>query len=73
MSLSGRHISATKMSDARKEAKRCVLLCHNCHNELHNPHLTLDNLYKLRAGIKSGVFELEEAFDYLFIFKNKKP
>lgn len=26
------------------ELDKCILVCHNCHTELHNPHLDLDNL-----------------------------
>ena len=26
------------------ESKKCILVCHNCHAELHNPHLDLASL-----------------------------
>lgn len=26
------------------ELDKCILVCHNCHSELHNPHLDLDEL-----------------------------
>lgn len=38
-----------------EEFNKCKLLCANCHQELHHPHLTLDNyqeIKKLGSGIK---------------------
>jgi len=32
-----RSLSNRKQSAIDDEAKKCVLLCHNCHAELHNP------------------------------------
>ena len=29
------HVSATGIHKARKEAKKCILVCSNCHMELH--------------------------------------
>jgi hypothetical protein len=27
------------MEELKEEAEKCILLCHNCHMELHYPHL----------------------------------
>lgn len=70
MALAGRQLGNYSMSRIKDEADKCILLCHNCHNELHNPKLTKSNILKLESGIKSKIFTLREAFDYLFIFKN---
>lgn len=32
-----RRCSNTKMETLLKEAAKCILLCHNCHMELHHP------------------------------------
>lgn len=31
----------------RKELKKCVLVCSNCHQEIHNPHLDMENVVNL--------------------------
>lgn len=38
-SLSGRDLSDKSMKVLEDEAAKCILLCHNCHAELHYPHL----------------------------------
>lgn len=35
--LDMRSLSNRKFSFINKEFKKCILLCHNCHAELHNP------------------------------------
>lgn len=37
--LDMRHITNTGWKRILREVEKCVLLCHNCHNEVHNPHL----------------------------------
>jgi len=37
--LDSRKISNMSMSDLLVEAKKCILLCHNCHMEIHYPNL----------------------------------
>lgn len=34
-----------KWSKYVEEIKKCILVCHNCHSELHNPHLNKDILF----------------------------
>ena len=42
--LDMRSLSNRKLEPTLKELDKCVLVCHNCHAELHNPHLDLDKL-----------------------------
>ena len=42
LKLDMRHLSNNSEKTLRKELVKCILLCHNCHNELHHPQL--DNL-----------------------------
>ena len=37
--LDGRKISNTTMPVLLEELEKCILLCHNCHTELHHPQL----------------------------------
>ena len=37
--LAGRNLSDKPWDLLVEEARKCILLCHNCHNELHHPHL----------------------------------
>jgi len=40
-----RHLSNHSWVKCQKEAKKCILLCLNCHGELHNP----EHFYKKQA------------------------
>ena len=42
--LDMRSLSNRKLEPILNEISKCVLLCANCHAELHNPHLNLDEL-----------------------------
>lgn len=41
--LDMRSLSNRKMSKVIQEFGKCILLCQNCHSELHNPELDLDS------------------------------
>jgi 5-methylcytosine-specific restriction endonuclease McrA len=36
--------SQEKLNKAKEEANKCVLLCQNCHMELHYPHLRIKEI-----------------------------
>lgn len=40
--IDSRKISNTKWETILKEVEKCILLCHNCHMELHHPQCTMD-------------------------------
>ncbi len=42
--LDMRSLSNRKLEYVLTELDKCILVCHNCHAELHNPHLDLDLL-----------------------------
>ena len=39
--LDMRSLSNRTMQAVLAECEKCILVCHNCHAELHNPHLDL--------------------------------
>jgi hypothetical protein len=41
-----RNLSNRNIDIIRTELKKCVLLCSNCHQELHYPHLDMKNIVK---------------------------
>jgi hypothetical protein len=42
--LDMRSLSNRRLENVLTELDKCILVCHNCHAELHNPHLDLDKL-----------------------------
>jgi hypothetical protein len=46
--LDMRSLSNRKFPDVLNEYKKCNLLCHNCHSEIHNPDLNLDSMASSR-------------------------
>jgi hypothetical protein len=40
-----RSLSNRKLEAILEEINKCILLCANCHAEIHNPHLNLDDLF----------------------------
>lgn len=37
------------------ELTQCELLCHNCHNELHNPYMSMKHIAKVQAAREGGL------------------
>jgi hypothetical protein len=42
--LDMRSLSNRRLAAIVAELGKCILICHNCHAEIHNPHLRLDLL-----------------------------
>jgi len=42
--LDTRSLSNRTLSSVLAEANKCILLCQNCHAEIHNPHVDLNPL-----------------------------
>jgi hypothetical protein len=42
--ISMRELTNTSMLRLKEEVEKCILLCHNCHMELHYPHLQKTSL-----------------------------
>ena len=42
--LDMRSLSNRKLEPVMREIDKCILVCANCHAEMHNPHLDLDFL-----------------------------
>lgn len=42
--LDARHIANTSKELLLEEIKKCVLLCSNCHKEVHHPNLSFENV-----------------------------
>lgn len=57
--LDARHLSNTTREKILEEAEKCILVCSNCHKELHHPTLEKDNLPKLLEEMKSKHVTLE--------------
>jgi 5-methylcytosine-specific restriction endonuclease McrA len=70
--LSGHALVNRKFARVQEEANKCVLVCHNCHGEIHNPELTMTNMAKLSELLNSKKFTLRELFNYFFPEVKKK-
>lgn len=56
--LDARHLSNTTIEKLLTESKKCILVCANCHRELHNKHLEKDNVSILLNEMTSKHIEL---------------
>ena len=51
--LDSRHLSNTSMKSIMNEVEKCILVCSNCHKEIHNPSLNSDVVKNLETNKKS--------------------
>ena len=56
--LDARHLSNTSNDKLLEESKKCILVCSNCHREIHNEHLDKDNIQILLNEMTSMHHEL---------------
>ena len=42
------HLNYKSDDEILEEAVKCMLLCANCHRELHNPHLDMEHVKRVR-------------------------
>lgn len=64
LKMTGRCMSSTNMPNIQKEVAKCVLLCHNCHGELHNPFLNTKNLKRFIQALDAKAMVAAEACAY---------
>ena len=57
--LDSRHLSNTTIVKLREEADKCILVCANCHREIHNKHLDKSNIPTLLNEMVSKHISLE--------------
>tara|TARA_R110000824_G_scaffold288652_1_gene477106 strand:- start:324 stop:644 length:321 start_codon:yes stop_codon:yes gene_type:complete len=48
------NIANHKWQKVLKESKKCQLLCHNCHHEIHHPDLSLKKLLILKKSVDTS-------------------
>ena len=59
-SLDMRRISSKNIDELKQEADKCILVCSNCHREIHYPHLNKDKIEETLNGIKTEILEKKQ-------------
>jgi 5-methylcytosine-specific restriction endonuclease McrA len=60
--LSGSFLIKMSIKGAEEELSRCVLVCHNCHSEIHNPDLSLKIMAQMCNMINKNLLTQEQAY-----------
>jgi hypothetical protein len=60
--LSGSHLIKMPVDHAEKELNKCVLVCHNCHSEIHHPDLSLKVMAQMCNLINKNKLTQEQAY-----------
>lgn len=71
--LSGSNLINMSVKGAEAEVSKCVLVCHNCHNEIHNPELGLKEIGQMCKLIKQDKLTHNQAYSQFFGANKTKP
>ena len=66
IALNGSGIHNNAVSKLEAEVAKCILLCHNCHTELHNPELYTSHVLKIAKDKKDNRLTYTKTFDKYF-------
>jgi hypothetical protein len=64
--LSGNHLIKMSLRGAEEELNQCVLVCHNCHSEIHNPEISLKKIAKMCKLIDENKLTHNQAYKQFF-------
>ena len=64
--LDARKMSNTKWETLLEEAKKCDLLCANCHREIHHPEMTKSEINKLKTLGEYNALNKKESSHYKY-------
>lgn len=60
--LDSRRLSNFSMDKLIEESKKCILLCSNCHRELHHPNMNKENIDNTINEIENGIKALRKEY-----------
>ena len=71
-SLDARNLSNFSIEKLIDESKKCMLLCSNCHRELHHPHMDKDRINSTLSDIEDEIDVLLDEYHSIRREKNKE-